>query len=223
MTFGEIIEKKLNEANISMRELARRADVDVAYISKIIKNKSVNPSYQVVIKIANALNISQQDLEKVFNLETENIEDVVKNNEKQLTYEEREAVREIVDDLVNTKDYTLNNIANLIFKIDKLQELKKSETFEEKYYIITYFSRDEIKILETNTIDNEFLRLYCSVLNCNSDDCFIIKGNIEAVPHDFKEPYTTLEDLIDTADTLSEDDELYEDYISLKNYIENIL
>ena len=38
LTFGELVETRLNEVNISRRELARRAEVDVAYISKIINS-----------------------------------------------------------------------------------------------------------------------------------------------------------------------------------------
>lgn len=61
MSLGQTLKTILSEQNLSAAELARRADISVASLSRILSGQT-NPSFESVSRIAKALNISLDTL-----------------------------------------------------------------------------------------------------------------------------------------------------------------
>jgi len=61
MGLGEKILKLRNAAELTQEQLAQKSKITVSTIYKIEKNK-LNPSFQVLVNIADALNISLDEL-----------------------------------------------------------------------------------------------------------------------------------------------------------------
>ena len=61
ISLGEKILKQRNKAGLTQEQLAQKSKITVSTIYKIEKNK-INPSFQVLVNIADALNISVDEL-----------------------------------------------------------------------------------------------------------------------------------------------------------------
>lgn len=59
---NDLIQKRMNEKNISQNQLAKLVGVKQQYISKIILGQIKSPSFNLVVKIADALDISLDEL-----------------------------------------------------------------------------------------------------------------------------------------------------------------
>jgi len=91
-TFGDVIVEKLKALKITQKQLATKAGIDVSYVNKIIKNRTTNPSYAIVINISNILNITEEELYNIFNINTKNIEDNLIKEQKTTTLTEKELI-----------------------------------------------------------------------------------------------------------------------------------
>lgn len=62
MSISEIIKSKRTELNLTLRELALKADISHTYLSQVENQDTKNPpSEDIIIKIANALNMSEDE------------------------------------------------------------------------------------------------------------------------------------------------------------------
>lgn len=68
MTFGELIRAKMQERDLSMRDLERMTGIDIAKISRIANDQIQSPAYSNVVKIKNALEINNFDVESAFDV-----------------------------------------------------------------------------------------------------------------------------------------------------------
>lgn len=76
---GEFIKQKRTEKNISSRELARRSGVSQPYISQLENNKVINPTNDILRKLAIGLGISYNDLlKKTYLLSNNNFGELVR-------------------------------------------------------------------------------------------------------------------------------------------------
>lgn len=57
-----LFNKKMNEQEMNMLELSKKAGVDKALVHKLLNNKRKRPSFSTVIKIAKALKVSPNEL-----------------------------------------------------------------------------------------------------------------------------------------------------------------
>lgn len=56
--FKKLVEKQLDELQISLREVARRSNISVSFISRILMGERNLPSDEDIIKLAKALKIT---------------------------------------------------------------------------------------------------------------------------------------------------------------------
>ncbi|CAG0993723.1 hypothetical protein ANAEL_02454 [Anaerolineales bacterium] len=61
-TFGEVLRDFRRAAGISQRELARRADLDFSYISKMENDRIPPPAADTIVVLCNILKIKPEEL-----------------------------------------------------------------------------------------------------------------------------------------------------------------
>lgn len=222
LSFGEIVGKKINQLNLTMSELARRVDVDIGYISKIVNNKTINPSYKVVVRIANAVGIDINTINEVFDIEDNSSNTIIDSESQNLSFDDKIIIKNIMNEVINSSNSSgmnIKSICSILENIDRLQSAKKQNN--DMYYMITFVDRDETKVLETPFMTDELRRLYYNISDCDITNSFIINGSINSIPANAN--ITTIKDIIDTANSLGADDELYEDYIEIRDYIQTYM
>ncbi|RYI28279.1 XRE family transcriptional regulator [Bacillus infantis] len=225
ITFGELVHTKRELVGLSMRELARRTSVDVAYISKIEKGQASNPNFSVVMRIAKELGINMETLQEVFQLKVD-IGEVIKGEiHKSVSGADKEAIQGIVEGIVGVTDaseFDIEGIGTLLQKVYTLHQNKHKQ--QETYYVITVEEKEWVHVLQTPVVDSQLLTLYHQAMETNENNAFIIKGEIIAFPDYFSEHQViTLKDLLNKCDAISDNDDLYIPYSELKEYIEQLL
>lgn len=225
ITFGELVHTKRELNGLSMRELARRASVDVAYISKIEKGQALNPNFSVVMRIAKELSITMDTLQRVFQLDMD-IEDVIKGEiHESVPKVEIKAVQGIVEGIVEVTDkpeFDMAGIGELLQKVYTLHQNKHKK--QDTYYVITVEDKEWVHVLQTPVVDSHLLTLYHQAMETNENNAFIIKGEVIGFPDYFSEHQViTLKDLLDKCDAISDNDDLYISFSELKEYIEQLL
>lgn len=69
-TLGEILTQYMNENNLSLRDFAEKANISHTYVGKLQKgldprtNKPIEPTLDVIEKVAKAMNMTLQELLK---------------------------------------------------------------------------------------------------------------------------------------------------------------
>lgn len=225
ITFGELVHTKRELVGISMRELARRTSVDVAYISKIEKGQTLNPNFSVVMRIAKELSINIKTLQEVFQLDLDMGEVIEGEIHKSVSGAEKEAIQVIVEGIVKVTDnpeLDIEGIGALLQKVYSLHQQKHNNNTG--YYVISVEDKKWINVLETPVVDNQLLSLYHQVMETSEENSFIIKGEIIYYPEYFNEnQILTLQGLLEKCSSVSEDDEVYISSSELKEYLEQVL
>ena len=225
ITFGELVHTKRELLGLSMRELARRTSVDVAYISKIEKGQALNPNFSVVMRIAKALSINMETLQRVFQLDVD-MENVIKGEiHKNVSGAEIEAIQGIVEGIVKLTDepkFDIEGIGALLQKIYSLHQQKHKQ--EDMYYVISIEDKKWLYVLETPVVDSQLLSLYHRAMETSEENSFIIKGEILTYPDYFNEnQIVTLQGLLDKCNSEDEDDERYIYFSELKEHLEQVI
>jgi transcriptional regulator with XRE-family HTH domain len=128
-TFGDLVRFKREQNNLSLNGLAKAAQLDVAYISKLEKNISKQPSFLSVSKIARVLSITNEELAAVFNVEVMKHDSYVINDED---IEVKSALSSMNDTIV--KNLSSVNEKSLTMVIEVLERLKCiAKTSEEEH------------------------------------------------------------------------------------------
>lgn len=218
-TFGELVHTKRNIVGYSMRELARKSNVDVAYISKIEKGQALNPNFSVVMRISKELGIDLETLQRVFELD-EDMSSVISGSiRNSVSGVEKEAVQGIVGEILqitDSKEFDIERMGALLQKVFELHKQKNREL----YYYVSLESNKWMNVLEVNTDDRQLLGLYCSALEINESDVFVMKGEIVQYPEYFNESSVlTIEELYQRCETILPNDDLFEEYQELKDYL----
>ncbi|WP_027415044.1 helix-turn-helix domain-containing protein [Aneurinibacillus terranovensis] len=224
-TFAQLVQTKRNLLGMSMRELARRTSVDVAYISKIEKGQALNPNFSVVIRIAKELGINMDTLQKVFQLD-EDINSIIHTSiQKSVPEVEKEAIQGIVEGLVQVTDnpkFDIEGVGALLQKVYSLHQQKYK--IDDTYYVITLEDKDWVHVLETPVVDSQLLSLYHQAMETSEENSFVIKGEILQYPDYFNESRViTLHGLLDKCNSIEEDDDMYIYFSNLKDYSERLL
>lgn len=222
ITFGELVRTKRELLGLSMRELARRTSVDVAYVSKIEKGQALNPNFSVVMRIARELSINIDMLQKLFDL-NEDMDMVISGQiHKSVPEEEKEVVQGIVEGIVkitDNPDFDIEGIGALLQKAYNLHQQKQK--VDNMYYIINIVEKEWLYVLETPVVDSQLLSLYCQAYELNEENSFIVQGEILHYPDYFNEnQILTLQELLDKCNSVHEDDEMYIPFVELKEYLE---
>jgi transcriptional regulator with XRE-family HTH domain len=206
---------------LSMRELARRTSVDVAYISKIEKGQALNPNFSLVMRIAKELSINMEMLQKVFQLDVD-MEDII---HKSVQGEEIKAIQGIVEGIVKLTDqpkFDIEGIGALLQKVYSLHQQKHKQ--EDMYYVISIEDKKWLYVLETPVVDRKLLSLYYQAMETSEENSFIIKGEILIYPDYFNEnQIITLQGLLDKCNSVGEDDEWFIYFSELKEHLEQVL
>jgi transcriptional regulator with XRE-family HTH domain len=206
---------------LSMRELARRTSVDVAYISKIEKGQALNPNFSLVMRIAKELSINMEMLQKVFQLDVD-MEDII---HKSVQGEEIKAIQGIVEGIVKLTDqpkFDIEGIGALLQKVYSLHQQKHMQ--EDMYYVISIEDKKWLYVLETPIVDRKLLSLYYQAMETSEENSFIIKGEILIYPDYFNEnQIITLQGLLDKCNSVGEDDEWFIYFSELKEHLEQVL
>ena len=224
-SFGELVRSKRELLGLSMRELARRTSVDVAYISKVEKGQATMPSFSVVMRLAKELNFNMQTLQRIFNLD-EDIESVIASSVKnQVQQTEREAIQGILEDIVgitNNPDFDIVGAGELLQKVYAFQQQKHNR--KDVYYLITIEEKEWIHVLQTPVVDSQLLTLYHQAMELKEDSTFIIKGTILSFPDYFNESQVIdLQGLLDKCNKIVEEDDMYIEFTELRKYLEELL
>ncbi|MGK4042950.1 helix-turn-helix transcriptional regulator [Heyndrickxia oleronia] len=221
ITFGELVHTKRELMGLSMRELARRTSVDVAYISKIEKGQALNPNFSLVMRIAKELSINMEMLQKVFQLDVD-MEDII---HKSVQGEEIKAIQGIVEGIVKLTDqpkFDIEGIGALLQKVYSLHQQKHKQ--EDMYYVISIEDKKWLYVLETPVVDRKLLSLYYQAMETSEENSFIIKGEILIYPDYFNEnQIITLQGLLDKCNSVGEDDEWFIYFSELKEHLEQVL
>lgn len=221
ITFGELVHTKRELMGLSMRELARRTSVDVAYISKIEKGQALNPNFSLVMRIAKELSINMEMLQKVFQLDVD-MEDII---HKSVQGEEIKAIQGIVEGIVKLTDqpkFDIEGIGALLQKVYSLHQQKHMQ--EDMYYVISIEDKKWLYVLETPIVDRKLLSLYYQAMETSEENSFIIKGEILIYPDYFNEnQIITLQGLLDKCNSVGEDDEWFIYFSELKEHLEQVL
>ncbi|MFC7370762.1 helix-turn-helix domain-containing protein [Fictibacillus iocasae] len=223
-TFGDLVHTKRNQLGYSMRELARRTNVDVAYISKIEKGQALNPNFSVVMRISKELSINIETLQRVFEL-NEDITTVINGAiQKRVPEEEKETVQGIVGELVQITDnqeFDIKRLGEVLQKIYSLHKMKN--TAKEMFYVITVEDKEWIHVLETPVVDSQLIDLYYQAFELSESHSMIVKGEIVTFPDYFNESQLrTIQSLKDMCTGIKEEDERYLTFIELKEYLEKM-
>jgi transcriptional regulator with XRE-family HTH domain len=218
-TFGELVHTKRNLFGYSMRELARKSNVDVAYISKIEKGQALNPNFSVVMRISKELGIDLEALQRVFELD-EDLSSVISGSiRNSISGVEKEAVQGIVGEVVqitNSQEFDIERMGALLQKVYNLHQQKNKDL----YYYVSVENNKWMNVLETNTDDRKLLGLYCSALEIDESDVIVMKGEIVQYPEYFNESSVlTIEKLFQQCESILSNDDLFEEYQELKDYL----
>ena len=223
--FGELVSFRRNKLNMSMRDLAQKADVDVAYLSRLEKNsRNINPGFAVVIRIAKVLDISMQSILETFNFDPCEIEvaddsNVIKNRLlsetkkssylEEISVTENEILSDILTDLLDLRNKPKTDFAGIIHLIEDIQQLfkqKKSDTF----YIIAKTEEDHYEVLRTPVYDKKLKHLYLQALNAKEDGSYAVEANNIEFPSQYI--VRSVDELFEYWDTLASAD-FYEDIV----------
>lgn len=212
-SFSQLVALRRNKMNMSLRKLAQEADVDVSYLSRLENScTNINPSFQVVLKIAKALNISMQTLLEVFNFSKDEIGIVDDSNvinalltdkakkEKNLSRlgetseAEKESMSEILVDLLQLRDRQMTDFKGISKLIQDIGELFKCS---DKYCIITRTDDESFEVLRTPVFDERLKYLYLKAIGASESTCYIIEGKVINFPQQFGYAERSIKDLFD--------------------------
>lgn len=150
-TFGDLVRCKRKEKEMSLNAVAREAQLDVAYISKIEKNVTKQPSYLSVSKISSVLNIKTEELSQVFG-----VDEIKSSNYKieDCDIERKMILSEINNTVIQNAD--LLNEESIETAIQVLKELKRISLINKKrarYLIFIIETGGGEIIIESNKYD----------------------------------------------------------------------
>ncbi|MFJ8513816.1 helix-turn-helix domain-containing protein [Lysinibacillus xylanilyticus] len=224
-TFGEIVHMRRNALGMSMRELAKRIGVDVAYISKIEKGKTLMPSFAVVMHLSRELGIKMQTLQNVFGLDS-SIEATMKDSEE-TNFLEKKLIGDLVGDVTDIIENPQLDTGKIGLLLDKILQFHTTKYMDKKvFHIITIIEENWIYILKTPFIDSQLLTLYHQVIEVNEDHSFVIEGDILQLPQFTNKSLIktlTLQDLLDKCNSIDKNDDFYDEHLELKQYLESNL
>jgi transcriptional regulator with XRE-family HTH domain len=133
-TFGDLVRFKREQKGFSLNGLAKEAGLDVAYISKIEKNLTKQPSYLSVSKVAKALEITNEELATVFNVEVTKSESY-KINDKDI--EMKSVLSSMNDTIIKKIDLlTEDSLSATIEVLEKLKDVTKISKYKRNYIIM---------------------------------------------------------------------------------------
>jgi len=150
-TFGDLVRYKREEKEMSLNSVAREAQLDVAYISKIEKNVTKQPSYLSVSKISSVLNITSEELSQVFDV-AEIKSDSFKIQDSSI--ERKMALSQMNNTIIKNADVL--NEETIETTIQILNELKKLSVINKRrarYLIFIIQTGGEELIIESNKYD----------------------------------------------------------------------
>lgn len=176
VSFGKLVESKRMGMEMSVRELARRVGVDPAYIGKIEKENTINPSFPIVMRISKELGIPMKSLIESFNLHDwvgyidVSIKDKVRGEDKT---EILDITNDVID-LTNDVELDFDKLMNVMKTIYHLHE--KNYDNNSFYYVITVIDSTWIRSLQTKIINEKLLKLYHSAFMTTPEKSMIIHG-----------------------------------------------
>lgn len=224
LTFGELIYMKRNSKQLSARELARRADLDPGYISKLEKSQAKYPSFPVVIKIAEELGITWSELSNAFQINADLVGGFDKYTESKVVGDERQVWKEIIqniDEITDESEINFDRFASLLKDIQKLYEKKSSSS--KLFCVISIHEDNLIRILKTPFLDSKFLYLYEALIGVSETDYYIIRGDVLRVPEYAIDPeVVTLRELWMKCKSIERESDKYGYYGEMARYLEKV-
>ena len=209
-----------------MRDLAQKADVDVAYLSRLEKNsRNINPGFAVVIRIAKVLDISMQSILETFNFDPCEIEvaddsnvisnrlvDKSKNSSyfSEISVTENELLSNILVDLLKLRNKSKTDFAGLIKLINDIHQLFNQKE-NDYFYIIAKTDENYYEVLRTSVYSEELKHFYLEALNAEEDESYAVEANdvIAFPPHYI---VRNVDELFDYWNSLKSED-FYEDML----------
>ncbi|WP_346867568.1 helix-turn-helix transcriptional regulator [Clostridium sp. UBA1353] len=209
-TFGDLVNFKREERGLSLNKLSKEVQLDVAYISKIEKNQTKQPSFTSVSKIASFLEITNEELATVFNV------NVIKNDSYKINNDNIE-IKNMLTSMNDTivKNAHLLTEDSLSVTIEILQKLKSvtNAIKSDKTYIIMLGSLQKIDIVVCSHVYDVKIKNFLE--NVYSKDVAIaIEGSTISLS---REILTNIFDVIELARDNEEFDE--EEIIKFEKYL----
>ena len=112
-TFGTYLRKmRLRHPEaLSIREVARRAGIDVSYVSRMEKDEVSPPREEVILKLAEVLGLDKPDeLLRLANKIPPDVQDIIRRNYQEIPSFLRSASRLTPEDWSRLSDYMKKNI-----------------------------------------------------------------------------------------------------------------
>ncbi|MGV8983833.1 helix-turn-helix domain-containing protein [Clostridium sp.] len=150
-TFGDLVSSKRKQKEMSLNSVAKEAELDVAYISKIEKNVTKQPSYLSVSKISSVLNITTEELSQVFDVAE------IKSSSYKIqdsNIERKMVLTEINNTIIQNSDFlSEETIETTIQVLNELKRISLDNKKRAKYIIFIIQNGGEEIIIESNKYD----------------------------------------------------------------------
>lgn len=209
-TFGELVRFKREKKGLSLNGLANEAGLDVAYISKIEKNLTKQPSYLSVSKIAKVLEITNEELATVFNVE------VIRNESYKIndTDIEVKSLLSTMNDTIiqKTELLTEDGISTIIAILENLKAVTKTNKTRKRYIIMLGTLQTIEIVVCSHVYDSKIKEFLESVYAKNV--AIAVEGSLINLS---EEVLTDIFDVIELARENKEFDE--EDIIEFEKYL----
>jgi transcriptional regulator with XRE-family HTH domain len=191
-TFGDLVRFKREKNGFSLNGLANKTGLDVAYISKIEKNITKQPSFISVSKVAKALEITNEELATVFNVE------MIKNESYKINDTDikvKSLLSTMNDTIIDKVELlTEDSLTATIEILEKLKNITKTKKIK-KSYIVMLGSLEKIDIVVYSHIYDQKVKEFIENVY-GKDVAIAMEGSLVNIS---EERLTNLFDVIEQA------------------------
>lgn len=179
MLFGDLIKEYRQKQNLSIRELARRIDVDISYISRMEKNAHSSPSFTILVRLAKELELDFEELLRLFDTGV---------TTRDLNLGHLDAKNELpVADAKLVERF--HHMANSMVKsgntevlgqlLNSVMAWKSEKTGETTTALGIARVEEGFSLFKMPAFDTKLLHIFGEVYSVNTNDILVLEGNFD--------------------------------------------